>query len=59
MWGGERAVIFDRLRQKVFPEAVGEGTHFIIPFFQTPNIFSVRSTPRSIPVLTGSKGKNC
>jgi prohibitin 1 len=55
VWGGERAVIFDRIRQKVFPEAVGEGTHFIIPFFQTANIYSIRSTPRSVPVLTGSK----
>ena len=56
VWGGERAVIFDRLRQKVLPVASGEGTHFIIPFFQKANIFSIRSTPRSIPVVTGSKG---
>ena len=56
VWGGERAVIFDRLRQKVLPVASGEGTHFIIPFFQKANLFSIRSTPRSIPVVTGSKG---
>lgn len=59
VWGGERAVIFDRLRQKVLTVASGEGTHFIIPFFQKANIFSIRSTPRSIPVVTGSKGDVC
>lgn len=53
--GGERAVIFDRFRG-VLPHVVGEGTHFLIPWVQRPVIFSVRSKPRRIPVVTGSKG---
>ena len=53
--GGERAVIFDRFRG-VLPLVVGEGTHFLIPWVQRPIIFSVRSKPRRIPVVTGSKG---
>lgn len=53
--GGERAVIFDRFRG-VLPHVVGEGTHFLIPWVQRPVIFSVRSKPRRIPVITGSKG---
>ena len=53
--GGERAVIFDRLRG-VLPQVTGEGTHFLIPWVQRPIIFSVRSKPRRVPVVTGSKG---
>lgn len=52
--GGHRAVIFDRfagVRQTV----VGEGTHFIIPWVQRPIIFDIRSQPRSVPTITGSK----
>lgn len=52
--GGHRAVIFDRfagVRQQV----VGEGTHFIIPWVQKPIIFDIRSKPRSVPTITGSK----
>lgn len=52
--GGHRAVIFDRftgVRQTV----VGEGTHFIIPWVQRPIIFDIRSQPRSVPTVTGSK----
>lgn len=51
---GYRAVIFDRfvgVRNKV----VGEGTHFLIPWVQKPIIFDVKSRPRNIPVVTGSK----
>lgn len=52
--GGHRAVIFDRftgIKQTV----VGEGTHFFIPWVQRPIIFDIRSQPRNIPVVTGSK----
>lgn len=34
----------------------GEGTHFFIPWIQRPIIFDIRSRPRNIPVVTGSKG---
>lgn len=34
---------------------VGEGTHFFIPWVQRPIIFDIRSQPRNVPVITGSK----
>lgn len=52
--GGQRAVIFDRFRG-VLPTVSGEGTHFLIPWIQKPIIFSIRSRPRRVPVVTGSK----
>ncbi|ESO02205.1 hypothetical protein HELRODRAFT_184972 [Helobdella robusta] len=52
--GGHRAVIFDRFAG-VRQEVVGEGTHFIIPWVQKPIIFDIRSQPRSVPSITGSK----
>jgi len=52
--GGHRAVIFDRFAG-VKPNVIGEGTHFLIPWVQRPIIFDVRSRPRNIPVITGSK----
>eukprot|EP00493_Phyllostaurus_siculus_P023229 UN23564 len=52
--GGHRAVIFDRFRG-VLPDVSGEGTHFLIPWVQRPIIFDVRSKPRNVPVITGSK----
>ncbi|TKR93420.1 hypothetical protein L596_007881 [Steinernema carpocapsae] len=52
--GGQRAVIFDRFTG-VKQEVSGEGTHFIIPWVQRPIIFDIRSTPRAITTITGSK----
>ncbi|XP_050591334.1 protein l(2)37Cc [Bombus affinis] len=52
--GGHRAVIFDRF-SGIKKQVVGEGTHFIIPWVQRPIIFDIRSMPRNIPVITGSK----
>lgn len=52
--GGERAVIFDRFRG-VLPESVGEGTHFRVPWVQTPHIMEIRTRPRSISSVTGTK----
>jgi len=52
--GGHRAVIFDRfvgVRQGV----VGEGTHFMIPWVQRPILFDIRSRPKNVPTITGSK----
>ena len=54
--GGQRAVIFDRFRG-VLPDVSGEGTHFLIPWVQRAIIFDVRSRPRNVPVITGSKGE--
>ncbi|OZC07781.1 SPFH/Band 7/PHB domain protein [Onchocerca flexuosa] len=52
--GGQRAVIFDRFTG-VKPEVIGEGTHMLIPGIQNPIIFDIRSTPRVISTITGSK----
>jgi prohibitin 1 len=51
---GQRALIFDSIRG-VLPKVKEEGTHFRIPFIQTPNYFDVRITPRSIKSDTASK----
>jgi prohibitin 1 len=53
--GGERAVMFDQLRGGVRPDVSGEGTHFLIPVVQRPIIFDVRTKPREIPSVTGTK----
>jgi prohibitin 1 len=52
--GGHRAVIFDRFAG-VRQTTVGEGTHFLVPWVQRPIIFDIRSQPRSVPTITGSK----
>uniref|UniRef100_T1J5H9 Band 7 domain-containing protein n=1 Tax=Strigamia maritima TaxID=126957 RepID=T1J5H9_STRMM len=52
--GGHRAVIFDRFTG-VKNFVVGEGTHFLIPWVQKPIIYDIRSRPRNVPVVTGSK----
>ncbi|KAI8427564.1 hypothetical protein MSG28_002071 [Choristoneura fumiferana] len=52
--GGHRAVIFDRFAG-VKNLVVGEGTHFFIPWVQRPIIFDIRSRPRNVPTVTGSK----
>lgn len=52
--GGHRAVIFDRFAG-IKNVVVGEGTHFFIPWVQKPIIFDIRSRPRNVPVITGSK----
>lgn len=52
--GGERAVLFDRFRG-VLQDTRGEGTHFKIPFIQYPQIMDIRSRPRVISSVTGTK----
>jgi prohibitin 1 len=52
---GQRAVIFDRF-SGVMPDIIGEGTHFLIPWVQRPIMFDIRSTPRAVNTVTGSKG---
>ncbi|XP_044001314.1 protein l(2)37Cc, partial [Aphidius gifuensis] len=52
--GGMRAVIFDRF-VGIKKSVVGEGTHFFIPWIQKPIMFDIRSRPRNVPVVTGSK----
>ncbi|EKX50901.1 hypothetical protein GUITHDRAFT_134990 [Guillardia theta CCMP2712] len=52
--GGHRAVIYSRI-SGMSSVVKGEGTHFKVPWFQRPYIYNVRSTPRNIKSLTGSK----
>eukprot|EP00889_Picochlorum_renovo_P007824 jgi/Picre1/34854/NNA_002320.t1 len=52
--GGERAIMYDRI-QGVLEKPVGEGTHFRVPWFQTPNIMDIRMRPRTISSVTGTK----
>lgn len=53
--GGERAVLFDSLRGGIRPEVRSEGTHLIIPLVQRPIIIDIRTKPREIPSVTGTK----
>lgn len=53
--GGERAVMYDLLQGGVMKDVRGEGTHFLIPFVQRPIIMDVRTKPREIPSVTGTK----
>lgn len=53
--GGERAVMFDTLRGGILPDVISEGTHFVIPVIQRPVIMDVRTRPREIPSVTGTK----
>lgn len=52
--GGHRAVKYTRLNG-VANDVYGEGTHFIVPWFETPVTYDVRAKPRSIASLTGTK----
>ena len=52
--GGHRAVIFDRF-SGIKSKVIGEGTHFRIPWVQTPIIYDVRTRPRPINTTTGTK----
>jgi prohibitin 1 len=53
--GGERAVMFDSLRGGIRDDVRSEGTHFMIPVVQRPIIIDVRTKPREIPSVTGTK----
>ncbi|KAJ3045486.1 Prohibitin-2, subunit of the prohibitin complex (Phb1p-Phb2p) [Rhizophlyctis rosea] len=52
--GGHRAVKFSRIGG-VKDEVFNEGTHFVIPWFETPIVYDVRAKPRNIASLTGTK----
>merc|ERR1712037_342688 len=55
MGGGERAVMFDNLRGGILPDVIGEGTHIKVPVIQRPVILDVRTKPREILSVTGTK----
>lgn len=52
--GGHRAILYSRL-YGVRQHILGEGTHFVIPWFETPIIYDVRAKPRNVSSLTGTK----
>ncbi|KAI8444859.1 band 7 family-domain-containing protein [Phakopsora pachyrhizi] len=52
--GGHRAIKYTRLHG-VKPDIYSEGTHFVIPWFETPIVYDVRAKPRTIASLTGTK----
>ncbi|KAJ3089973.1 Prohibitin-2, subunit of the prohibitin complex (Phb1p-Phb2p) [Quaeritorhiza haematococci] len=52
--GGHRAIKFSRIGG-VKDYVYNEGTHFVIPWFETPIIYDVRAKPRNIASLTGTK----
>ncbi|KAE8717096.1 Prohibitin-1 [Hibiscus syriacus] len=52
--GGERAVIFDRIRG-VLDKTVEEGTHFIVPWLQKPFIYDIRMKPHTFSSVSGTK----
>ncbi|PKC13489.1 prohibitin-2 [Rhizophagus irregularis] len=52
--GGHRAIKYTRLFG-VKKDIYNEGTHFMIPWFETPVIYDVRAKPRNIASLTGTK----
>lgn len=52
--GGFRSVMFDRYRG-VQRNIGSEGTHFRVPWLQTPHLFDVRIRPRNISSATGTK----
>jgi prohibitin 2 len=53
--GGHRAIKYKRV-SGVSRSIYQEGTHFNIPWFETPIIYDVRAKPRNIASLTGTKG---
>eukprot|EP01138_Halocafeteria_seosinensis_P000383 gb/GECG01000396.1/.p1 GENE.gb/GECG01000396.1/~~gb/GECG01000396.1/.p1 ORF type:complete len:283 (+),score=29.07 gb/GECG01000396.1/:1-849(+) len=52
--GGQRAIIFNRL-VGIKDTIKKEGTYLMIPWFERPIIFDIRTRPRVISSLTGSK----
>jgi prohibitin 2 len=52
--GGHRAIKYTRLHG-VKDEVYNEGTHIMVPWFETPIVFDIRAKPRSVASLTGTK----
>ena len=51
---GERAIVFNRL-VGVRKDIYSEGTHLVIPYFEWPIVFDVRTRPRAIKSQTGTR----
>lgn len=51
---GHRAILFNRITG-LRREIIDEGTHFCIPLIEWPIMYDIRTSPRNIMSLTGSK----
>ncbi|KAK1441775.1 prohibitin [Babesia gibsoni] len=51
---GHRALVYNRI-SGIGDRLVGEGTHFLIPWFQRAIIYDIRTRPRTLTSLTGSR----
>jgi len=51
---GQRAIKFNRI-WGVGNEIINEGTHLMVPWFEWPIIYDVKTRPRTIVSLTGSR----
>ena len=52
--GGHRAVVYNRITG-LKEDIKAEGTHIIVPWLERPTIYDVRTRPRNIQSLTGSR----
>jgi len=52
--GGHRAIKYSRMHG-IKGEIYQEGTHFVVPWFETPIVFDIRAKPRNVASLTGTK----
>ncbi|GAB5365917.1 hypothetical protein AAMO2058_001099600 [Amorphochlora amoebiformis] len=52
--GGNKAVVFSRY-SGVKPQIYGEGTHFCVPWLERPQIFDVRTRPKKLRSISGTK----
>ncbi|KAJ0121401.1 prohibitin-2 [Diaporthe amygdali] len=52
--GGHRAIKYRRING-VSKEIYSEGTHLMIPWFETPITYDIRAKPRNVSSLTGTK----
>lgn len=52
---GHRAIIYNRI-YGVLDRVYTEGTHFCVPFIERPIIYDVRTKPRTLVSLSGSRG---
>lgn len=52
--GGHRAIKYSRLHG-IKEEVYNEGTHFLIPWLETPIVYDIRAKPRNVASLTGTK----
>lgn len=56
--GGERAVMFNRFAGGISDTIIGEGSHFYIPWFQTPYLYDIKTKPKVINTTTGTRGRH-